>query len=286
MKRFIILLLVLPLFFACDSNTKGTDNTDTVVTEETDKPVDVVTDGQGKLKMTINKDAKPEENTSDNNIPEGTEAIPGLKSASGEEGAVRETIDNEDEALNVKRAHTQFNNGITYYKEKNLTEAIKAFKTSLEYKSDNDKAFYNLGKIYYELGQKDLALSYYKDAVEINPNDTVSMLGVGLIYYEKTNYPEALKYYNQVLDIAPKFSIAYFNRGTMLGQNKQYDQSLEDLTNSIKYDPSNSEAFINRGLAHFYMKNLDLACEDWKKAEAMGNPKGKDAVKIYCSGDK
>lgn len=284
MKRLVIILVAISFLFACTSNNNKSEKKDVVKKEVAKVEKESKDNEKPKLKMTLNKDQKPGEN-SDKGTPEGTEPIPGLQSATGEVGQERGTIDDEDEGLKVRRAHTQFNNGITYFKEGELNKAIDAFKLSLEYKPDNSKAFYNLGKIYYELGQKDLAQSYYKDAVGLSPKDSLSMVAVGLIYYEKANYPEALKYYNMTIEIAPKFGLVYFNRGTMLGQNKQYEQSLEDLTNAIKYEPENSEAYINRGLAHFFMDNRDKACEDWKKAESMGNPKGTDAVKIYCMGD-
>ena len=218
------------------------------------------------------------------NSESDTNKVPNIVSKTGEKAIEGGNPNAENESLKIRRAYTQFKNGTTYYKDGEIQKAIDAFKLSLEYKPDNDKAFYNLGKIYYELGQKDLSMAYYKDAVNLNENDSLSLLGIGLIYYQSKRYPDALLYYNKAIEAAPYYAMAYFNRGTMLGQNKQYQQSLSDLTNAIKYDPDFSESYLNRGLAYFYTKDMDNACIDWKKAESMGNLKAKDAVRIYCSG--
>mgnify|MGYP002638776767 FL=1 len=279
MKRIIFLLLALPFLFACNSNdTKSENNT----SEKQTKVETTIENGTPKITYTLGDkkaDSKEVETVAEELVP-----VSGLVSKTGNESAKRETIEDEDEALKKRRAHTQFNNGTNFYKSGDLENAIQSFKNSLEFKPNNAKAFYNLGNIYYDLGQKDLAQSYYKDAVEINPEDSLSLVAIGLICTEKGNLPEALDYYNKAVTVAPTFSMVYFNRGTLLGQNKQYQQSLDDLSKAIKYDPGNSEAYINRGLAHFYMKNIDLACKDWKKAKTMGNPKGTQAVDIYCSG--
>lgn len=280
MKRILVLLFVLQLLFACNSNSdknKANETQSKVQTSVTDSSVNIT---YAKTDME-NESVVPE---AENSIEEEAKPLSGIISKSGNISAERGIIENEDEALKLRRARTAFSNGNTYYKQGELDKAIEAFKTSLEHKPDNDKAFYNLGMIYYDQEQKGLSLSYYKDAVRINPGDSLSLVAIGLLYYEKGDMAEAVKYYNQTIEVAPHFSMVYFNRGTMYGQNKNYEQSLEDLTKAIQYDEQNSEAYINRGLAYFYTKQMELACKDWKKAAAMGNPKGTKAVDIYCSG--
>lgn len=260
MKHLLVLIAMFVILSACNTNNK-TNHDNASVSHDTTMISKKEEDQKGLKKI-----------------------APQIESKTGEKPVEGGDPNAEDEALRLRRAHTQFNNGTSYYKSGELQKAIDAFKASLEFKPDNDKAFYNLGKIYYEMGQKDLALSYYSDAVAINENDSISLLGIGLIYYERAKYPEALEYYNRAIEVAPQYAMAYFNRGTMIGQNKQYEQSIADLTNAIKYDPEFSDSYLNRGLAYFYSKDMENACKDWHKAAEMGNKKGQDAVRIYCSG--
>ena len=273
MKQTLLLVLVISILTACNSDTTKNKSED----QKAIKQESSVTPQPQESEM-ISKNEENEKGI--------TKIAPAIESASGEKPIEGGDPEAEDESLRLRRAQTQFKNGTVYYKDGEIQKAIDAFKLSLEYKPDNDRAFYNLGKIYYELGQKDLAMTYYMDAVSINENDSLSLVGVGLVLYEKAKYPEALEYYNRAIDVAPQYAMAYFNRGTMLGQNRQYDQALLDLTNAIKYDPTFSESYINRGLAYFYKKDLDNACKDWQIAADMGNPKGADAIKIYCNKKK
>jgi|TARA_B100001964_G_C14083583_1_gene531470 tetratricopeptide (TPR) repeat protein len=278
MQRIIILLIVVPFLFACDVNNSSNDETN----ENQNKVVATLTDSSATITFTTD-DFKTDSTILEVN-PDEAKPVTGIVSKSGKTKVDRGTIEDEEEALKLRRARTQFTNGITYYKDGDLDQAIEAFKLALEFKPDNDKVFYNLGRIYYDLGQKELSMSYYKDAVRLNPSDSLSLVAIGLLYYEQGDFVEATKFYDSTIAVAQHFSMVYFNRGTMFGQQKMYQKSLQDLNKAIEYDDKNSEAFINRGLAHYFLKQMDLACKDWHKAAAMGNPKGTRAVDIYCSG--
>ncbi len=280
MQRVIIFLVLIPFLFACESNNNN-NNTNKVDEKKDGKLVATVSDSSATISF---EDSEPTTDSSKlEGNPEETKPLTGVISESGKTKVDRGTIEDEEEALKLRRARTQFTNGITYYKEGNLDQAIEAFKLALEFKPDNDKVFYNLGRIYYDLGQKELSMSYYKDAIRLNPNDSLSLVAVGLLYYEMGDFAEAEKYYDNTIEIAPRFSMVYFNRGTMFGQQKKYQLSLQDLNKAIQYNKENSESYINRGLAYYFLKKMDLACKDWHKAAAMGNPKGTRAVDIYCS---
>jgi len=282
MQKVIYLLFVLPFLFACNSGNNKPDS---------NKSKSIVTTSVSDSLVNISFDKSELENEGLTLITkvgaeQRTEPLSGIISKSGNFEAERGTIEDEDAALTLRRARTAFNNGNTYYKDGELDKAAEAYKLSLEYKPDNDKAFYNLGKVYYDMGQKDLSLTYYKDAANINPNDSLSLVAIGLIYYEKGDMVNATKFYNKTEEVASGFSGLFFNRGTMYGQQKEYQLSIDDLTKAIEYDDQNSEAFVNRGLAYFYSKQIEPACKDWKKAASMGNQKGVKAVEIYCSGKK
>ncbi len=271
MRLVLYFSLFLFLSVSCDNvdkpATSGT-NKKTVDSTQTQSPVSLTTEG-GVAEIQIN---------------EGKREVllpPPAPSKDSEETIAARQARN-DSLLPMRRARTAFNNGIQYYKSGELEEASDAFKLSLTYKADNDKAYYNLGKIYYDLGQKDLSLSFYEDAININPEDSASITAAGLIYFEKGDYPKALQLYNMAIETAPAYGLAYYNRGTLLGQQKQYDKALSDLNMSIKYDTANPNAYMNRGLAFFYMKRQDEACRDWNKAAAMGLESATKALGFYC----
>lgn len=181
-----------------------------------------------------------------------------------------------------RNAMIAYNQGIQFYQKGDLESALEQFKKSLENDPDNGNTSHYLARIYYDMGQKQLALSYYKDAARFNENDSVSTLGIGQVYFDMGDQKNAMMYYNRALEMAPNYALAYYNRGTLLGMQNKYIDALDDLNKSIDLDTTNGNAFVNRGLAYFYLKQMNSACRDWRKAAKMGFEKAQKAVDQYC----
>ncbi len=272
---FTTVLIVFVLLMACQSETKDKPGKTVPPEKQGDAVVTTSTDDQEAIITFQPKtgDLKPMEvNMSEATVTNGNDTDL--------------TPEEKEKILEKRRAKTAFNNGLQYYREENMTEAIKSFIQVLELDPNNDKAYFNLGKIYAMQNQPDLALSYYEDAIRYNPSDSGSLVGVGMIYFKRGDLAKAMDYYNRAIQVAPKYGLAYYNRGTVAGQLKDYAASISDLTNSIRYEPNNDKAYMNRGLAFFYTKQHDQACTDWKKAAEMGNPEAVKAVDIYCNPSK
>jgi tetratricopeptide (TPR) repeat protein len=229
--------------------------------------------------------------------------IPEMKIVDSIEKAKKDTVDKEglknrlkiskpltkeekNRKAALKHAHTAFKLGKEAYDKGDYETAIEKFRECLAYDPENSIAGYNLGKIYFDQKQPELALSYFEDAIKANPRDSASMVAAGLIFFEKKDYDKAKEMYDKAVAIAPTYGKVYFHRGTLFGVYKKYEESKRDLLKAVKYEPGNSEAYVNLGLAYFYLKNMDSACIVWKKAAAMGNPKGKQAVQAYCGTKK
>ncbi|MFA5417094.1 MAG: tetratricopeptide repeat protein [Bacteroidales bacterium] len=270
---FTITVVALMLMVSCQSNNKA-ENKETQ--QKLSKTSVTAKADDNTAEITLHPE-NPGMNPMEVNMSEAT-----VKTGGGQEP----TPEEKEKNLQKRRAKTAFNNGMQYYQQGELDEAIKAFKNVLELDENNDKAYYNIGKIYAMQNQPDLALSYYQDAVKYNPNDSASLVGIGMIYFNKGDLQKANNYYNQAIQVAPKYALAYYNRGTVNGQMKNYQASLSDLDNAIKFEPNNDKSYMNRGLAYFYLNDRDKACIDWEKAAEMGNEEAKKAISIYCTPKK
>ena len=182
----------------------------------------------------------------------------------------------------MRAAQSTYDAGVSYYNMGDMDNALKQFKSSLDYFPENGNAAHYIARIYFEKGEKTLALSYYEDAIEMNPKDSVSLLAIGQVYFDQGKHEEAMKYYDKTIQACPYYGLAYYNRGTLFGIQQQYIPAIDDLNRSIKLDPKNPNAYLNRGLAYYFLQNLDAACKDWQKAADMGLEKGVEAVEIYC----
>ena len=71
------------------------------------------------------------------------------------------------------------------------------------------------------------------------------------------------------------------NRGNCYVMLKDYPSAITDYTAAITLDPENSDAYYNRGAAYHFSGNKN-ACNDWQKAQLLGNKRSADMLKEYC----
>ncbi|TAE04584.1 MAG: hypothetical protein EAZ95_20535, partial [Bacteroidetes bacterium] len=138
------------------------------------------------------------------------------------------------------------------------------------------------GLLYGELHEFDKSNEYFEKALQYTTKKDEKasiLLNQGYVNGLAKNYKKGVKIYNMLLEDyyedIPKGQIGYCynNRGYAqmgLGKLKEAEQ---DINTSLKYYPENSYAFRNRGLLHLKMGKKDLACADFKQAEAYGYSK-------------
>ncbi|MFQ5455195.1 MAG: tetratricopeptide repeat protein [Nitrospirota bacterium] len=100
------------------------------------------------------------------------------------------------------------NLGLVYYKEGEISLAIKEYKEAIRTNPDSplthyDLAFthYDLGTIYAERGNIDLAINEYKKAIEINNNYFEAQFNLALTYQRKGDIKNAIKKYQDIISL-------------------------------------------------------------------------------------
>ena len=63
---------------------------------------------------------------------------------------------------------------------------------------------------------------------------------------------------------------------------KDYKGSLIDYSKIIELDNKNIDAYMKRADVNYYLKNNDLACNDWTFAEKLGNKTATRKIKDNC----
>jgi tetratricopeptide (TPR) repeat protein len=74
----------------------------------------------------------------------------------------------------------------------------------------------------------------------------------------------------------------YDNRALSRTEKNDLAGAIADYTSSIDLYPSDPETFYQRGLVKLRMNNNYDACLDFKKADEMGSPEAKAAIKKNC----
>jgi tetratricopeptide (TPR) repeat protein len=78
--------------------------------------------------------------------------------------------------------------------------------------------------------------------------------------------------FSKIIGLAADNHEAYYYRGNASFNLKQAKEALLDYNQAIKLNPDYKEAYANRAYCKQYLKDNDGACNDFKKAVALGMP--------------
>ncbi len=256
------------------------------------------------------KQAKPE---ADSLAP--PELIAGMNKAKN--GDFRGAIKDYNKCIkqNNKNYNAYYLKGKALYLLHVSDSALFDFNQAIKYNQKIPECFYYRGCVYYQKGLNDKAFNDFNTAVKLKPGFTDALNYRGVTRAILGHHAEAIADYNKAIKLKPGFAAAYFNKGTSeaaLGKYTEaiasftqsleldtrnvsnymnrgncyvmiedYDKAIGDFSKAIEIEPKYSPAYINRGAA-FNAKGNTKSCDDWRKAEELGNKKGTELLNQYC----
>jgi len=96
------------------------------------------------------------------------------------------------------------------------------------------------------------------------------------------DYDGAIADYTKSIGLDGTNPTYYDNRALSKTEKDDYAGALEDYSASIDLYPSDFETYYQRGLVKLLMNNNYDGCMDLKRAEEMGSPEAKAAIKKSC----
>ncbi|HEY5750432.1 MAG TPA: tetratricopeptide repeat protein [Chryseolinea sp.] len=126
------------------------------------------------------------------------------------------------------------------------------------------------------------ALDDYDKALTINDKDPRIWTNRGIVKERLNDLKGAFSDYTQAIELDEKFDKAWLNRGNVLIKQSRYKEAIEDYTIVLLYNAESGTAYYNRAIAKQKMKLLTEACDDLKKAEALGQAVTEKMKKEFC----
>ncbi len=185
---------------------------------------------------------------------------------------------------------------LSYQSIGDYKSALKYYEKALNILDDNNLnktlSYSGMGEMYKELGDYKKALINYQKALKIIENrlgknsiDTTMFYDkIGNFYMEMKNYPKALEVLNKSLAIKKNttttkkidMALSYMNLGSVYYRMKNYSKALEcfnkelnlklKLVNQNHYHPIIATSYNNIGLVYLDTRNYQQALEYFKKA--------------------
>lgn len=181
-----------------------------------------------------------------------------------------------------------FNRAVAYQCLNRFEDAIADLQEVAKIEPSNEDCYNNMATTYLKMKNYPKAHEAIDKGLAINPKSEPLRMNKAFTYIKEGKYKLAIKLFTQLIE-DPSLNRAnkgyyYNNRGEAKMGLGKFKDALEDINESLKYYPENAYAFRNRGLLHLKMGKKDLACADFKQAEAYGFSKsyGDEVLKLLA----
>ena len=181
-------------------------------------------------------------------------------------------LENYNEAVDLLKKYTPATNnerknksnqlGFSYYKLQRATEAIIAYKNSIELFPKDGIALRGLGNVYYELGEDyDNAIEYFENAIKEDEEDSKPIYyKLGWLYNDKERYDDAIKILLKAIEYDSEDSGYREELGYAYYQKGEYEFAITHLNKAISLDDASRLGYYYKGLCYIATN---------KKGEAM-----------------
>ena len=104
----------------------------------------------------------------------------------------------------------------------------------------------------------------------------------GVLKHTMQDYDGAIADYTKAIELDTTNPTYFDNRALSKTEKDDYAGAVEDYSTSIELYPSDFETYYQRGLVKLLMNNNYDSCLDLKRAEELGSPDAKAALKKNC----
>ncbi len=183
--------------------------------------------------------------------------------------------------FNQEEADKIFHEGVIKLTTQDFKGAIENFTKVLEQNPKYYRAFEmrSLSKI--NLGDFKGAISDMDTLIERYPD--ISGHYETRAYYKRKagDFSGAVEDYTKAIELY-KHASFFINRGNVYADVEEFSKALEDYESAIELDAESGEAYCFIGLAYLKLNEIELACENLKKAAELGNKSAYKTLKEKC----
>jgi len=155
-------------------------------------------------------------------------------------------------------------------------EALKAYRTAAELKSNDAVTLNDLAVELEAGGQFDEAIALYRKALELTPDDARFHYNLGnalsdkatvngLANADKALLDEAIASYRKAIQLKPDFTPTYLNLGNALTRKGQLDEAIAAYRKAIELKPDDALAYNNLGNRLLEKGECDEAIATFRK---------------------
>jgi len=146
-------------------------------------------------------------------------------------------------------AELYFNEGVTFYSQGKMKEAISKFSEALRARPKYPEAHYNWGVVLHIQGNLNEAMVHYKKAIELNPDYAEAQYNLGVVFQNQGKIDDALAQYRLALRIKPDYPQVHNNIGVALYNQGKIAEAISHYKEALRLSPGYTEARNNLAVA-------------------------------------
>ena len=109
---------------------------------------------------------------------------------------------------------------------------------------------------------------------------SMAIMEKGVDYMYRAQYEEAMNCLNEAIKYDENNYEAYYYRGCVKVNTLRRTEGLVDYNKAIEINPEYYPAYFNIGLYYRRIKDYDMACYYFRKADELGRPNMEDYLKV------
>lgn len=157
-----------------------------------------------------------------------------------------------------------FTKGLVYHEMKEFRASIKAFTQAAKLSPNDAEPLVNQANGYFMLKQLDSAKLILQKAETLDPEEANIYNTYGLIAMEEQAYMQAQAYYDQAIQLDRDNAFFYNNRGFLFLMLNKLPEARKDIRRAIIGDPENPWGYRNRAILFFKEGKLSDALRNFE----------------------
>ena len=156
------------------------------------------------------------------------------------------------------------NEGVRYYKEGDLQNAISSFKKSLSLSSTDISSLLLLAQVSIEDGKPEQAIKILQAPSKLYSSDSLIHFTLGMAYEQNKQPKEALLEYKSAIAIDPENILIKYSLGNICSLTGDYRCAIENLGKVILAYPLHLRSRLLLASSYHHLKQYALAKEEYK----------------------
>lgn len=162
------------------------------------------------------------------------------------------------------------NLGIALYLQKQYSEALLAFESSLSLDPANAVTWANKGAALAQLERNHEALTALENALHLNPTEANAWSNKGAVLSKLGHPAEGLPALEQALTLDQTSAWAWANKGGILGILGRPEEALQAFEQALTLDPADAVVWRNKALALANLRRDQEALDAYEQAQENG----------------